>query len=131
LDHRLKYVVGDFLANLVFGALVGLVSWAIVSPGWNMWLAMVLMMAIGMVIGFIGFIVTAVKLGAMEAMVPLMFTGMLSGMVVGMIEAMMPLTFQQALSHGAVCGIAGIVFIWTCNSILRGVTREGEENANA
>jgi hypothetical protein len=131
LDHRLKYVVGDFLANLALGALVGLVCWAIVSPDWNMWIAMVAMMIVGMVIGFLGFIATAIKLGAMEAMVPLMFTGMLAGMVVGMIQAMTPLSLEQALSHGAVCGIAGIAFIWTCNSMLRGVTREEEENVNA
>lgn len=131
MDHRLKYVVGDFLANLLLGAIVGVVSWAIVSPAWNMWVAMFVMMPVGMVIGFFGFFAAAVKLGAMEAMVPLMFTGMLSGMVVGMVSAMMPLSLQQALLHGAACGIAGIVFIWICNSVLRGITREGEESANA
>jgi len=131
LDHRLKYALGDFLANLLFGVIVGIVSWAVVSPAWNMWVAMFVMMPVGMVLGFVGFFIVAARLGAMEAMVPLMFTGMLSGMVVGMVGAMMPLTLQQAMTHGAACGFAGIVFIWICNSLLRGITRDGEENANA
>jgi len=130
MDHRLKYTVGDFLANLTFGILAGLASWAIVSTAWNMWIAMFVMMALGMVIGFIGFFIVAAKLGAMEAMVPLMFTGMLSGMVVGMAGAMAVLPIESALFLGGVSGIAGICFIWVCNGLLRGITKEGE-NANA
>jgi len=131
LDHRPKYVFGDFIANALLGVLVGLVSWAIVSQAWNMWVAMFVMMPIGMVLGLIAFFPAAAKLGAMEAMVPLMFTGMIAGMVVGMVAAMMPLSLQQALIHGGACGIAGIVFIWMCNTMLRGITNEGVENTNA
>ncbi len=131
MDHRLKYVLGDFLANLLLGAVVGLVSWAIVSPTWNMWVAMFVMMPVGMVLGLIAFFPAAAKLGAMEAMVPMMFTGMIAGMVVGMVAAMMPLSLQQAAIHGGACGVAGIVFIWICNAMLRGITSEGQESANA
>ena len=49
-----------------------------------------------------------------------MFTGMISGMVVGMYCAMMPLGYSAALLWGAVCGFACIVFIWTLNAVLRG-----------
>ena len=128
MDHRLFYVVGDFLANLVLGMIVGVISWAIVGQGWNMIVAMFAMMLVGMVAGLIFFFPAAVKLGAMEAMVPLMFTGMLSGMVVGMAEAMMPLSATQALTFGAASGIVGIGFIWIANGMLRGVTREAEES---
>ncbi|MDG2005351.1 MAG: hypothetical protein P8J20_18670 [Novosphingobium sp.] len=131
MDHRLKYVVGDFLANLVLGLIVGVISWALVSPAWNMWVAMFAMMAIGMVAGLIAFFPAAAKLGAMEAMVPLMFTGMVAGMVVGMAAAMVPVPITSALILGGVSGIASICFIWVCNSLLRGITREGEESANA
>lgn len=131
MDHRLKYVLGDFLANVLLGAIVGLVAWAIVSPAWDMWIAMFAMMPVGMVLGLIAFFPAAAKLGAMEAMVPMMFTGMIAGMVVGMVAAMMPLSLQQALVHGGACGIVSIVFIWICNSMLRGIARDGEENTNA
>lgn len=128
MDHRLFYVVGDFLANVALGVIVGIISWAIVWPGWNMIVAMFVMMAVGMVAGLIFFFPAAIKLGAMEAMVPLMFTGMLSGMVVGMAEAMMPLTAMQAAVLGAASGVVGIGFIWIANNLLRGITREAEES---
>ena len=84
MDHRFEYVVGDLIANVVLGGIVGLLCWLIVGPSWNMWIAMFLMMAIGSFVGLVGFFVTARWLGAMESMVPLMFTGELTGMVVGM-----------------------------------------------
>lgn len=127
MDHRLFYVVGDFIANVLLGLVVGAISWAIVGPGWNMIVAMFVMMAVGMLAGLVFFFPAAIKLGAMEAMVPLMFTGMLSGMVVGMAAAMMPMPLQTGLLLGTLSGVAGILFIWIANSALRGITRESEE----
>jgi len=124
MDHRLFYVVGDFLANLAIGMIAGLVAWSIVNPGWNMWAAMVAMMALGMIVGIILYFPVGMKLGAMEAMIPAMYTGMWGGMVVGMMASMMPLTMRHALSMGAACGVAEIVFIWVANTILRGVVRQ-------
>jgi hypothetical protein len=127
LDHRLFFVVGDFLANLAIGAIVGLLAWLIVGPGWNMWIAMFAMMALGMVCGLIFFFPVGMKLGAMEVMIPVMYSGMWAGMFVGMAEAMMPLPALHAVAIGAACGVAEIVFVWVANSILRGVTREAGE----
>lgn len=126
MDHRLFYAAGDFLASLVIGIVAALAAWAIVGPGWNMWLAMIAMMALGMVIGLVLFFPISMKLGAMEAMIPAMYTGMWSGMVVGMMDAMMDLPLRHAIELGAACGIAEIVFIWIANTILRGVTREAK-----
>jgi hypothetical protein len=127
LDHRPFYVIGDFVANVVIGTIVGLVCWAIVSPSWNMWLAMFAMMPVGTVVGFFLFFPFAIKLGAMEVMVPLMFTGELTGMVVGMGGAMYELSMRDGLLLGAATGAAGIVIIWIVNSMLRGITREAQE----
>jgi hypothetical protein len=127
LDHRLFFVVGDFLANLAIGAIVGLLAWLIVGPSWNMWIAMFAMMALGMVAGLIFFFPVGMKLGAMEVMIPVMYSGMWAGMFVGMAEAMMPLPLLHAVAIGAACGVAEIVFVWVANSILRGVTREAGE----
>jgi len=129
MDHRLDYVIGDFLASLLLGTIVGILSWAIVSPWWNMLVAMLIMMPIGMIAGLIAFFPAGIKLGAMEAMVPLMFTGMLSGMVVGMAAAMHALSFTDALGLGAASGVAGITFVWIANSLLRGITMENGGNA--
>jgi hypothetical protein len=126
LDHRLYFVVGDFVANIVIGAIVGLICWAIVSPSWNMWIAMFAMMPVGTVVGLLLFFPVGMKFGAMEVMVPLMFSGELTGMVVGMAAAMMKMSAGNAALWGAATGVAAIVLIWIVNSILRGVTREAE-----
>ena len=127
MDHRLYFAVGDFLANIAIGAIVGVVSWEIVGPGWNMWLAMLAMMALGNVVGLLFFFPVGIKLGAMETMVPLMLSGEFSGMVVGMTAAMMMLSALEAGLLGAASGLVGILFIWIVNARLRGVTREADE----
>lgn len=127
MDHRLYFVVGDFLANLAVGMAAGLIAWTLVGPGWNMWLAMAAMMVLGMAVGLVFFFPVGLKLGAMEVMIPLMYSGMWAGMMVGMAEAMMGLPLAHALALGGACGIAEIVFIWIANTALRGVTREAGE----
>lgn len=126
MDKRLFFIVGDFVANIFSGALIGLLAWAIVDTGWNMWLAMLAMMLLGMVVGLVLFFPFSLKLGAMEVMLPLMFSGMLGGMVVGMLAAMVPLSLASALAHGAVSGFAGILCIWIANSMLRGIAYRSE-----
>lgn len=126
MDRRPLYAAGDFLASLAVGIVSALVAWALVGPGWNMWVAMFSMMALGMIVGLVMFFPIGIKLGAMEAMIPAMYTGMWSGMVTGMIEAMMPMTMSHAIQLGAACGVGEIVFIWIANAILRGVRREGK-----
>ena len=126
MDHRLSFALGDFLASLVIGMAAGLVAWAIVGPGWNMWAAMAAMMAVGMVVGLVLFFPISMVLGAHEAMIPAMYTGMWAGMVVGMMDAMIDLPLRHALEMGAACGVAEIVFIWIANTALRGVVREKE-----
>lgn len=124
MDNRLFYVVGDLVANVVIGVIVALIAWAIVGPGWNMWLAMGSMMALGMVLGLVLFFPFSIKLGAHETMIPAMYTGMWAGMFVGMIAAMMPLTMRHAAELGVMVGAAEIIFIWIVNTLLRGVSRE-------
>ena len=119
--------MGDLVANIAVGAIVGLLSWAIVGPGWNMWIAMFAMMAIGMIAGLLFFFPIGIKLGALEVMVPLMVSGEFSGMVVGMVAPMMTLSASHALLLGAASGLAIIVLIWIVNAQLRGVTKEADE----
>ncbi|HJP52118.1 MAG TPA: hypothetical protein QF611_13895, partial [Pseudomonadales bacterium] len=120
MDHRLYFVLGDLFANLLVGAVSGWLCWLIVDPGWNMWVAMILMMALCMFMSILLWLPFSVVLGVMEAMVPFMLTGMLSGMVVGMWLTRELLDASSSFSIGAVCGLVSIVFIWILNSALRG-----------
>jgi hypothetical protein len=131
MDHRFSYIIGDLVANVALGAIMGLLCWLIVGPSWNMWIAMFLMMAVGSFLGLVSFFATARWLGAMEAMVPMMLTGELTGMVVGMAVPMMQsFTAMQGLAWGAGCGLASMAIIWIANTLLKGVTRDGRGAQN-
>ena len=48
METRAYFVVGDLVANVGTGALVGLAMAGIFGPDWNMFVAMLLGMALGM-----------------------------------------------------------------------------------
>ncbi len=127
MDNRLYFVLGDILSTIVIAALIGALSVVIVDTGWNMWLAMILMMVIGMALALPGAFLFGYWFGAMEIMVPVMQAGMWSGMVVGMWQAMSPLSVQQGMLIGAVTGLVVLNVIWVANIALRGifVSQEG------
>jgi hypothetical protein len=120
MDHRLYFVLGDLLANVFAGAIIGALVWLLTPHGWNMWLVMVAAMAVGMLLATLLWLPLSPLLGAMEVMLPLMLTGMLAGMVVGMHAAMARFDAGQAALEGAVCGLVGIVVVWILNNSLRG-----------
>lgn len=122
MDHRLYFVLGDLLANVLSSAFIGWVCSLFISPEWNMWIAMFVAMAAGMFIALILWLPFGTLFGAMEVMLPMMFSGMMSSMVVGMKAAMMPLAASDALFLGGVCGLICLVIIWILNNSLRGVT---------
>lgn len=127
MDNRLYFVLGDLFANIFVGALVGFVCWLMVSTGWNMWLAMYVLMAVGMFIALVLWMPASIFLGAMELMVPVMLSGMISGMVLGMWCAMAEISSMAATQIGAICGLICIVFVWIFNNTLRGVsTQQGQ-----
>jgi hypothetical protein len=121
MDNRLYFVLGDLLATTVVAALIGVLAVMIVGTGWNMWLAMILMMALGMMLALPGALVFGHWFGAMEVMVPVMQAGMWSGMVVGMWQAMSPLEVQHGALIGALSGLVVLNLTWVANVALRGV----------
>ena len=122
MDNRLFFVLGDLLCNVLVGAVVGWIVSLLVGSGWHMLVAMVLMMAVGMLLAGVLWLPCSVYFGAMEVMVPLMLTGMVSGMVIGMWAAMVPLGGSAAFFVGGVCGLATIVAVWIVNQQIRGLT---------
>jgi hypothetical protein len=125
MDSRLYFVLGDLASNILVGAIAGCLCALIIGVGWNMFFAMLLAMAIGMLVGLVLWIPLGMLFGAMEVMLPTMFGGMVSGMVVGMRAAMSPLSSDDALMMGAVCGLASIVAIWILNNSVRGLRQYG------
>ena len=122
MDNRLYFVLGDLLANITLGALIGALAVMLVGTGWNMWLAMVLMMVLGMVLSFFGAFGFGICFGAMEVIVPGMLTGMISGMVVGMWHAMTPMSVTHGIVIGGITGLMVLTIVWIASASLRGVT---------
>lgn len=121
MDHRLYFILGDLLVNIVVGAIVAAVSWLLISTAWNMYLAMIIMMLLGMIVGTIASFPFVYLYGAMEVMLPGMSTGMMSGMVTGMWLAMDSLSFPFALVVGGFTGFVTIVAVWILNNQIDGV----------
>ena len=119
MDKRLYFILGDLFSNLFIGILVSVVVWLIVGTGWNMWLAMIFMMPVGMFTATLLWVPCGLLFGAMEVMVPAMLTGMLSGMIAGMISVMHPAGLSKMLLAGAICGLISILSVWLANSYLR------------
>jgi len=119
LETRPYFVLGDVLANSVVGALVGVASAALFGPGWNMIIAMLVGMALGMVISLPALLGFVVFFGAMEVMVPAMTTGMVAGMVVSMSATMGPLSFASAAVLGVKSGLGVLVAIYLANIIVK------------
>ncbi|MAT50246.1 MAG: hypothetical protein CMK32_03565 [Porticoccaceae bacterium] len=120
MDRQLFFTLGDVVANLFVGFVMAAVAWLLVGTGWNMLIAMVAMMVLGMGLAVFLWFPIGIVLGAMEAMVPMMLTGMLSGMVVGMTAAMSSLSFSDASWKGLISGFVCFAFVWVMNSRLRG-----------
>ena len=123
-DKRAFFVVGDLVTNVVAGVLVAWLVWSLVDTSWNMFIAMIIMMFVGMIISFIIYIPGAIFFGAMEVMVPIMLTGMLSGMVISMWAAMEPLRLLAALDIGALSGLVSLLVVWVLNSRIGGIQKE-------
>jgi len=120
MDNRPYFFLGDIFSNVVTGIAAGWLSWLLIGTAWNMWLAMVAAMVVGMVVAGILFIPLSVFFGAMEVMVPTMLSGMLSGMVVGMWCAMVPVEAIDVVLAGGASGLAGFGIVWLFNLVLRG-----------
>ncbi len=126
METRPYFLLGDLLANVVIGALVGVTCASLFDPSWNMWLGMFLGMALGMAIALVlGVGLFFIFFGAMEVMVPTMLTGMVTGMIVGMAAPMMEVHLPDAARWGAASGIGCLGFTYVVNAFLTRRTANG------
>ena len=121
MDHRLYFIFGDLVSNMIAGALIALCAVLLVGTGWNMFAAMILMMALGMLLCIPLSLALGILFGAMEIMVPVMLTGMVSGMISGMWLAMADAPALRLAWLGAITGLLVTCIIWLVNARLRGV----------
>ncbi len=129
MNDRLYFLFGDVVSNVVVGAAAGLLCCLLVSPAWNMLIAMLVCMPLGMVLAMVLSPFLIRWFGAMEVMVPTMLGGMLAAMFVGMASAMMPIGIGEALRAGALAGLIALAFCRYADYLIRGsqrMRREGD-----
>ena len=122
MDHRLYFIFGDLLSNIIVGILMAVSATLLISTGWNMFIAMVVMMLLAMIVSLFLTLLLGIVFGAMEIMVPGMFSGMFSGMFGGMWLAMADVSLVHLVWLGAIIGLVVTCIIWLANARLRGIS---------
>ena len=119
IERRLYFVLGDVACALVVGGVAGALGASLVSPAWNMWLAMGVGMVAGMLVATPLAFAFLPLFGAMEVMVPAMTCGMFSGMWMAMAGAMRPLGAGAGLRGGMLIGLLVLAAIYALNAWLQ------------
>jgi hypothetical protein len=116
------FVFGDYIAGMFIGALTALSVRAVVWPGMDMVIAMLLGMGIGMVIHLVLGLVLSPWLGMFETMMPASVTGMYGGMFFGMRDSMAAgsPTLTAAAAVGALFGALAVLGVKIYDRALRG-----------
>ena len=116
------FVIGDYGAGMLIGALTALGVRVAVWPGTDMVLAMLLGMGIGMIIHLVLGLLLAPVLGMFYTMVPALVIGMYGGMLFGMRDSMAAgsHTLTAAASVGALFGALVVLGLQVYDRALRG-----------
>jgi hypothetical protein len=116
------FVLGDYVGGMVVGAITAFAVRAVVWPGMDMVVAMLLGMAIGMVAHLVVGLVLSPLLGMFETMIPASVTGMYGGMFFGMRDSMAAgsPTWLGAGTVGALFGALVVLVFQVYDRILRG-----------
>jgi hypothetical protein len=116
------FVIGDYAAGMLIGALTAVGVRAIVWPGMDMIIAMLLGMAVGTVVPLLLGLLLAPLLGMFQTMIPGMLIGMWGGMLFGMRDAMEAgsLSLGATTAVGILFGAILVLGVKTYNRILQG-----------
>ena len=119
----LYFCMGDYLAGLLTGLLTAFAVRAIVGPQWDMVLAMLVGMAVGMLLHLTVLLLFIPLLGTFEVMIPSAVIGMYGGMLFGMRDSMQQAYVSRgmALAVGALFGLVVVFGIRWWDRQLRGV----------
>ncbi len=114
------FLVGDYAAGAVIGALTAAAVHAAVYEGMDMVLAVLLGVAIGMVVHAVVGVLFAPLVGAFHVMFPGGLIGMYGGMLFAMREAMQArVPLQRSIEIGAIFGIVVIAAVHVYDRALR------------
>jgi hypothetical protein len=116
------FVIGDYMAGMLIGALTALGVRAAVWPDMDMVIAMLLGMVIGMAIHAVLGLLLSPLLGMFETMLPASVIGMYGGMLFGMRDSMAAgsHTLTAAATVGALFGALVVLGIKVYDRALRG-----------
>jgi hypothetical protein len=116
------FVIGDYLAGIVIGVVTALLVRAVVWPGMDMVIAMLLGTALGMAVHLFLGLVLSPLLGMFETMVSASLVGMYGGMLFGMRDSMAAgsTTLAAAAAVGAVFGALVVLGVKVYDRALRG-----------
>jgi hypothetical protein len=119
----LYFCIGDYLAGLLTGLLTAFAVRAIIGPQWDMVLAMLVGMAVGMLLHLTLLLLFIPLLGTFEVMIPSAVIGMYGGMLFGMRDSMQQayVSRDMALAVGALFGLVVVFGIRWWDRQLRGV----------
>ena len=116
------FVLGDYMAGMLIGALTALGVRVAVWPGMDMVIAMLLGMLIGMAIHTVLGLLLSPLLGMFETMLPASVIGMYGGMLFGMRDSMAAgaPTLTAGATVGALFGAIVVLGIQVYDRALRG-----------
>jgi len=120
------FSIGDYLAGVLIGVATTLAVRALVWPGMDMVIGMLIGMAAGTVVHLLLGFILAPLVGMFETMVPASLIGMYGGMLFGMRDSMAAgsLTLTSAATVGAIFGAIVVLGVKVYNRILQGAVFE-------
>ncbi len=123
METRLYFLLGDLLACVLVAVVAACACAAIFSDAWPMVLLMPVSMVVGMFIGLLVAVLAGLIyfFGAMEIMVPTMFTGMVAGMWGAMVGAGPEFSYASLAMQGAILGLVVNVAIRIYSMSLSGI----------
>ena len=120
------FSIGDYLAGMLIGVATTLAVRAIISPGMDMVIAMLIGMAAGTVVHLFLGLLLAPLVGMFETMMPASLIGMYGGMLFGMRDSMAAgsRTLASATVVGAIFGAIMVLGVKVYNRVLQGTVFE-------
>jgi hypothetical protein len=120
------FQIGDYLGGALIGVAAAATVRAVIWPGMDMVIAMLLGMGLGTIVSLLLGYLLSPLLGIVETMIPGSITGMYGGTFFAMRDSMAAgsRTMTAALAVGAVFGIVVTIAMKFYNFVLRGTVME-------
>jgi hypothetical protein len=127
-EGMMFFQIGDFLVGMLVGVLTALAVRAVMWPGIDMVIAMLVGMGLGMIIHFVVAFAVGPLLGMFQTMMPASVIGMYGGMFFGMRDSMDAgsATWGAAALVGAIFGAVVVAALKVYDRALHGPVLDAE-----